>query len=176
MDRPDYARPDPSAPPFAATSPGLPSPGLGNGTPPPYGAPTPYGGSPHGAVQGYGGQPPIGQVRSTGVAMLLTLVTFGIYPLYYYFCVHEEMKRHTGAGLGGGVALALAFFVGVASPYLLSSEVGQLFSRRGTTPPVTGLTGLWYFPGIFLLVGPIIWFVKTNGALNDYWRSQGATS
>ena len=55
-----------------------------------------------------------------------------------------------------------------------SSEVGGLYSRRGQQPPVTGLTGLWYFPGIFILVGPIIWFVKTNGALNAYWRSVGA--
>ena len=36
------------------------------------------------------------------------------------------------------------------------------------------LTGLWVFPGIFILVGPFIWFSKTNGALNDYWRSLGA--
>jgi hypothetical protein len=35
------------------------------------------------------------------------------------------------------------------------------------------MTGLWYFPGVLILVGPIVWFVKTNGALNDYWRSQG---
>jgi hypothetical protein len=40
--------------------------------------------------------------------------------------------------------------------------------------PVSGVTGLWYFPGIFLLVGPLIWFIKTNGALNAYWRSVGA--
>ncbi|GAB2640648.1 hypothetical protein GCM10027270_31590 [Nocardioides ginkgobilobae] len=40
--------------------------------------------------------------------------------------------------------------------------------------PVSGATGLWYFPGMFILVGPIIWFVKTNGALNDYWKSLGA--
>ena len=27
---------------------------------------------------------------------------------------------------------------------------------------------------MFILVGPFIWFIKTNDALNDYWRSQGA--
>ena len=36
------------------------------------------------------------------------------------------------------------------------------------------LTGLWVFPGILLLVGPVIWFVLTNRALNGYWRSAGA--
>ena len=61
---------------------------------------------------------------------------------------------------------------GVAAD-LLGDQAGPVLVEVGE--PVTGLTGLWYVPGIFLLVGPIIWFVKTNGALNDYWRSQGAT-
>ena len=39
---------------------------------------------------------------------------------------------------------------------------------------MSGLTGLWYFPGMLILIGPIVWFVKTNGALNNYWRSMGA--
>ena len=38
---------------------------------------------------------------------------------------------------------------------------------------MSGATGLWYFPGIFLIVGPLVWFIKTNGALNAYWRSYG---
>jgi hypothetical protein len=27
---------------------------------------------------------------------------------------------------------------------------------------------------MLILVGPIVWFVKTNAALNDYWKSLGA--
>ena len=64
---------------------------------------------------------------------------------------------------------------GVVSPFLLSNEVGKLYERRGQAPPVTALTALWFFPGIFILVGPFIWFVRTNRALNEYWRSQGVT-
>ena len=120
------------------------------------------------------GSGPIGKVRSTGVCILLAIVTLGIYSLYWYFSTHEEMKRHSGQGIGGGIALILAFFVGIAMPYVTSSEVGGLYTRRGQTAPVSGLTGLWYFPGMFILIGPIVWFVKTNGALNAYWRSQGA--
>ena len=92
----------------------------------------------------------------------------------YYYQTHEEMKRHTGQGIGGVLALVLSLFVGIASPYLLSHEVGGLYERRGQRPPVSALTALWFFPGMFILVGPIIWFVKTNGALNAYWRSVGA--
>jgi len=117
---------------------------------------------------------PVGRVRGTGFVLALSIVTLGIYGLYWYYVTHDEMKRHTGAGLGGGIALLIAVFVGVASPFLSSSEVGMLYERRGMTRPVSGATGLWVLPGFLLIVLPVVWLVKTNGALNAYWRSQGA--
>jgi cytochrome c-type biogenesis protein CcmH/NrfF len=39
---------------------------------------------------------------------------------------------------------------------------------------VTALTALWFFPGMLILVGPFVWFVRTNNALNDYLRGLGA--
>ena len=117
---------------------------------------------------------PIGQVRSTGLQILLFFVTFGIWGFIYYYQTHEEMKRHSGEGIGGVLALVLSFFVGFVSPYLLSHEVGGLYERRGQQKPVSALTALWFFPGMLILVGPFIWFIQTNRALNDYWRSVGA--
>jgi Domain of unknown function (DUF4234) len=46
-------------------------------------------------------------VRSTGKCILLYLVTLGIYGLVWYYKAHDEMKRHSNQGLGGGVALLL---------------------------------------------------------------------
>ena len=103
--------------------------------------------------------------------MLLTVATFGIYCFVWFYKTHDEMKRHSGRGVGGTVALLLSIFIGVVPPFRTSSEVGDLYESRGQAPPVTGVTGLWYFPGVFILVGPIVLFVKTNGALNAYWRS-----
>ena len=118
---------------------------------------------------------PIGKVRGTGVGMLLFIVTFGIYGLVWYYKTHEEMKRHSGQGIGGGIAVLLAFFVGIVSPFLLASEVGGLYERSGRTKPVSGATGLWYLLLFWLFfIGPIVWYVKVNGALNSYWRSLGA--
>ena len=174
--------PTPEQPPFAPPSPAQPSPqpaypppAYGPAYPPPaYGQPA-YPPPTYGQLAPYSGGPaPIGQVRSTGICILLTIVTLGFYSWYWYYVTHDEMKRHSGNGLGGGLALLLTILVGFVMPYLTSSEVGQLYSRRGQQPPVTGLTGLWYFPGIFILVGPIIWFIKTNDALNGYWRAVGA--
>ena len=113
-------------------------------------------------------------MRPTGLTILLVLVTLGIWSFIYYFQTHEEMKRHTGEGIGGVIAVVICVFAGVVNPFLLSHEVGQLYSRRGQQPPVTALTALWFFPGMLILVGPFIWFVKTNNALNAYWASLGA--
>ena len=116
----------------------------------------------------------VGKLRGPGACIGLMIITFGIYGLFWYYNTHEEMKRLSGQGLGGALALVIAIVFGLASPYLASNEVGALYERRGQAKPVTALTGLWYFPGIFIIVGPIVWFVKTNGALNAYWRSLGA--
>lgn len=140
--------------------------------------PQAYGQQPYGAAPAYAGQGrpsgPLGEIRPTGIAILLYFVTCGIYGIYYFYKTHEEMKQHSGVGLGGGVAALLAFFIGIVSPYILSSEVEGLYQRAGRQSPVNAMTGLWYFPGALILVGPFIWFAKTNGALNDYWASLGA--
>jgi hypothetical protein len=115
----------------------------------------------------------VGKIRGTGVCILLMIITFGIYGLVWFYQVHSEMKRHSGQGVDGGIALLLAFFIGIVMPYITSSEVGGLYERRGQAKPVSGAAGLWYFPGAFILVGPLVWFIKTNGALNAYWRSVG---
>jgi hypothetical protein len=161
--------------------------------PPPPPPPPGYGQQPYVQQQyaqpGYGGQPmpgvpayaqyaqpqgPIGQVRPTGMIILLFFVTLGIWSFIYYYQTHEEMKRHSGEGVGGVIALVIAIIFGIINPFLLSHEVGQLYSRRGQQPPVTALTALWFFPGIFILVGPFIWFITTNNALNAY-GAQGST-
>ena len=117
---------------------------------------------------------PLGNMRPTGMIILLFFVTLGIWGFVWYYQVHEEMKRHSGEGLGGVLALLIAIIFGIVMPFLTSNEVGLLYERRGQERPVSALTGLWFFPGIFILVGPFVWFVKTNHALNEYWESLGA--
>jgi hypothetical protein len=120
---------------------------------------------------------PVGKIRSTGTCVLLSIVTLGFYTWYWWYKTHDEMKRHSGEGIGGGIALLLAILVSIVMPFLTSNEVGKLYERDGKKPPVTAMTGLWYvLLGWLFFIGAIVWFVKTNGALNDYWRSKGARS
>lgn len=118
---------------------------------------------------------PVGRVRSTWAVIGLSIITFGLYSLYYHFATHEEMKQHSGEGVGGAIGLVLALFtLGLVTPFLLPNEVGNLYARQGRPRPVTAVTGLWVLLGSFILVGPLVWLIKTNGALNAYWRSLGA--
>jgi hypothetical protein len=118
---------------------------------------------------------PVGKVRSTWAVIGLSIITLGIYSLYYYFATHEEMKQHSGEGVGGAIGLVLAIFtLGLVTPFVLPNEVGNLYARQGRPRPVSATTGLWMLLGSFILIGPLVWLIKTNGALNAYWRSVGA--
>jgi hypothetical protein len=128
--------------------------------------------APEVAATGVPATAPVGKVRETGTCILLMIVTLGFYSWYWYYSTHEEMKRHSGEGIGGPIALLLAILLSVVMPFFSSHEVGRLYERRGQKPPVTVLTGLWFLLlGWFFFVGAIVWFVRTNAALNDYWRS-----
>ena len=167
---PDAGQPAETAPyGYAPPPPGYAPPGYAQ-----PGYPQPMPGVPAYAQYGQP-QGPIGQIRPTGMIMLLFFVTLGIWGFVYYFQAQEEMKRHSGEGIGGVLALVIAIIFGLVSPFILSHEVGQLYARRGQEPPVSALTALWFFPGIFILVGPFIWFIQTNNALNAYWQSLGQT-
>ena len=114
---------------------------------------------------------PIGKQRGTGICILLAIVTLGIYPFVWVFSTSKEMKDHSGAGLGGLLALIIYLFVAPVTFFTTANEVGHLYARRGQPQPVGAITGLWV---LLPLVGAIVWFVKVNGALNDYWAGFAA--
>jgi hypothetical protein len=119
---------------------------------------------------------PLGRPRGIGFGILLFIVTLSLYGWYWAFKTHEEMKQHTGDGLGGVLGLVIWILIGAVSAFVIPSEVGKMYQRDGRIPPVTGWTGLWLFPFGFLLIPAIVWFVKVQGSLNAYWESKGATA
>jgi hypothetical protein len=121
------------------------------------------------------GAGPVGTPRGVLKVILLSIVTLGIYGLVWVFKSHEEIKKHSGIGVGGWVGLIIYLVIGVVTPFLLPQEIRKMYEQDGQKSPVSGMTGLWVWPGIFIIVGPIIWLVKVQGALNAYWRSKGAS-
>ena len=117
------------------------------------------------------GRDVVGTVRNPVVVILLSIITLGIYSLYWQYATFKEIKAHADEGIGGVLGLVFAILLGIVNVFLLPAEIGGLYAREGREKPISGLTGFWAF---IPLVGWIIWVVKTQGHLNRYWESHGA--
>lgn len=117
---------------------------------------------------------PLGQRRGIGFGILLFIVTFGFYSWYWVFKTQDEVKNHSGQGLGGVLGLVVWILISPVSAFVIPSEVGRMYTQDGQQPPVTGWTGLWLFPFGIFLIPAIVWFVKIQGALNRYWDAKSA--
>jgi uncharacterized protein DUF4234 len=113
---------------------------------------------------------PLGKPRGIAFVILIGVVTLGIYWWYWAYKTQDEMKRHTGDGLGGVLGLVIWILISPVSAFVIPAEVGAMYRGAGKEAPVSGWTGLWLFPFGFLIVPGIVWGVKVQGALNRYWE------
>ena len=103
------------------------------------------------------------------VNLALSIVTLGIYGLYWQYAMFKEMKEHSGNGLGGGLGLLLTFITGgLVGLLLIPNEIGSLYTAKGQEAPVSWMTAFWV---LIPLVGGIIYLVKVQDRMNDYWGS-----
>jgi hypothetical protein len=105
--------------------------------------------------------------------ILLSIVTLGIWTIVWAYQNGDELKEHSGQGLGGVVYLLITLFVSPVTMFLMANEVEQLYRREGKQPPITTLWGLWF---LLPLIGNIIWYVRMQRSLNDYWTAHGAVN
>ena len=115
---------------------------------------------------------PLGQPRGIGFGILMFLITLGFYSWYWVYKTEEEMRLHTGEGLGGVLGLVIWIVLHPVMAFVIPSEIGKMHKKDGQQPPMTGWTGLWLYPFGFLIVPAIVWFVKVQGALNRYWEGK----
>ena len=108
------------------------------------------------------------------VCILLAIVTFGIYVARL---VLQGAQRDEAALRPGHRRRSRT---GPGALHRDRDAVHQFFRGgrplRATRPGQAGLRRHrpLVLPWVFILVGPLVWFIKTNGALNSYWRSLGA--
>jgi hypothetical protein len=112
-----------------------------------------------------------GQVRSPVAVIIFSIITLGIYYLYWSYIVFQDLKDRTGEGVGGLVGFVLALCINVVNWFLLPAEIGNMYAQEGLEKPVTGLTGFW---NLIPLVGFIIWVVKVQNAMNNRWETSAA--
>ena len=112
---------------------------------------------------------PLGQQRGIGFAILISIITLGIYTFYWVFKTQEEVKEHSGIGVGGVLGFVIYVLLSPVTWFLIPSDVGKMFKADGREAPFSGWTGLWI---LLPLVGAFVWFIKVQGALNRYWGSK----
>jgi hypothetical protein len=116
---------------------------------------------------------PLGQPRGIGFAILMTIITIGIYSIYWVFKTQEEVKLHSDQGVGGVLGLVIYLVLSPVTWFLVPSEVGKMHKQDGREAPFTGWTGLWM---LLPIIGMFVWFIKIQGALNRYWESKAAAA
>jgi len=115
-------------------------------------------------------QGPPGKVRNIGVCILLAIVTLGIYAFVWVYRTQKEIKQHSDIGVGGGFGLLIFILISIVTMFLVPADVAEMHRRRGWQCRVSVVTGFWTF---LPLIGHIVWFVKVQGTLNDYWAAVG---
>ena len=128
------------------------------------------------STNGSGNTGPLGQPRGIGFGIFMFIITLGIYSLYWVYKTQEEVKQHSGDGIGGVLGLVIWLVISAVSAFVIPSEVGRMYQKDGRQAPVSGMTGLWLFPFGFLIVPAIVWFVKVQGSLNTYWEAKAPAS
>ena len=113
----------------------------------------------------------VGKPRSIGLTILLAVVTFGIWTVLWSFWNGEELKRYRNDGLGGGIYLVIALLIQPVLMFMMADEVAKLYEQDGQEAPITAVWGLWF---LLPLIGHIIWYVRMQKSLNDFWIAKGA--
>ncbi len=106
----------------------------------------------------------VGRHRNPWAVILWSILTLGIYLLYWIYITFAEVKARRGQGTSGIVGLLLALIP--VSIFLLPSHVGDMYAEAGKTKPITGYAGLW---ALIPLIGGIVWLLKVQGRLNEFW-------
>ena len=112
---------------------------------------------------------PVGTPRGVGKAILLSIVTLGIYFIVWQWKTFNEVKAYRGQGVGGFAGFLLGIVA--VSVFLLPSYIGRLHQEDAQKAPVTGWSGFWV---LVPYIGAFIWLAKLQGALNDFWVGKGA--
>jgi hypothetical protein len=115
--------------------------------------------------------PEMVKAREPAAVVVLSIVTLGIYHLYWIYQVFRELKETTREGIGPIIGLVIALLISPVNWFVLPSEIGSMYDRAGEEKPVSGATGFW---NLIPLIGTIIWIVKVQKALNAMWVRVGA--
>ena len=74
---------------------------------------------------------PVGKIRNPWAVIVFSIITIGIYTLYWTYQVFRELKEHTGQGVGPVIALVIEILINIVNLFLLPSEIGDMYAAEG---------------------------------------------
>jgi hypothetical protein len=107
----------------------------------------------------------------TGLTIFLTIITFGIWGFLWTYRTCEDLKRYNGDGLGGVLGIVLYLLISIVLMFTIPNEIKNMYERDGRPSPITAVWGLWF---LLPLIGNIVWYVKVQRVLNEFWLSKGS--
>lgn len=115
----------------------------------------------------------IGRARNLGVSFLLAVVTIGIYIFFWVGMYYNELKNYRGRGIGPVLGVIFMFIpiLSIVNMFILSNEIEMIHREDGQEPPMTTIWGLWF---LLPIIGAIIWWVRAQSSMNQFWISKGA--
>jgi hypothetical protein len=112
-----------------------------------------------------------GVFYSVGLTILLMIVTLGIWGIFWTYRTNDDLQKYNRGGLGGVLGVVIFILLGVVLMFTIPAEIQTMYKEDGRESPVSPVWGLWF---LLPLIGNIIWYVKVQNALNDFWSSKGA--
>ncbi len=131
------------------------------------------------AVQ-IGGGPGIAKIRSPVAVAALSLITLGIYALYWWYQVNREMvdlgRARNTAELGDNPTISLlAFFPGaliIVPPFVSLYNGTQRMKRAQELTTNSGPSLNGWIVLLLLILGAIFAYAYMQAELNKAWRTQ----
>ena len=114
-----------------------------------------------------------GAYYRTGLVIFLTIITLGIWAILWSYRTNEDLKRYNGDGLGGVLAVVICLVISVVLMFTIPNEIEKMYQRDGRQSPISTAWGLWF---LLPIIGNIIWYVKVQRVLNEFWASKGSPS
>jgi len=116
---------------------------------------------------------PIGKPRSVGLTILVTIVTFGFWTWLWSYWNGEELQNYRRDGVGGVAFLLFTIFIFPVTFFLMANEVERMYRDAGEEPRITTMWGFWF---LLPLIGNIIWYVRIQNAINEFWQARGGST
>ena len=111
---------------------------------------------------------PVGKERNPWAVVGLTIITLGIYRIYWEYRSFKDLQEFTGEGIGAGWGLLWAIVFPIFNSFRLPLEIGRIEQGENKLETLSALTGFWVF---IPFIGWIVWTVFVQNSLNEVWAS-----